>query len=90
MCRNIRALFNFEPPASDEEIQLAAVQFVRKVSGFSKPSAANAPACEAATAEIGAAVRRLLQSLATDAPTKDRVTEAAKGRSRAMKRYGAA
>ena len=89
MCRNIRTLHNFEPPATDEEIRASSVQYVRKVSGFNKPSSANAEAFERAVDEVAAATRRLLDSLVTTAPPKDRETEAAKARARAAKRYAA-
>ena len=88
MCRNIRPLFNFEPPATDDEIQAAALQFVRKISGTTKPSRANAEAFDRAVAEVAAASTRLLDSLVTTAPPKDRVVEALKARERAALRYG--
>jgi hypothetical protein len=88
MCRNIRTLFNFDPPATDEEIRAAAVQFVRKVSGFTHPSRANLAAFEQATDDIAAAARRLLGALETSSPARDRETEALKARERAQKRYG--
>lgn len=88
MCRNIRTLYNFEPPATDDEIQAAALQFVRKVSGFTKPSQANEVAFERAVGEVAAVVRDLLGVLVTSAPAKDREVEAAKARSRAQKRFG--
>ncbi len=88
MCRNIRPLYNFEPPASHEEVEAAALQFVRKISGFTKPSAANEEAFARAIAEVTAASTRLLNSLETTAPPKDRETEAAKRRAAAEKRYG--
>ena len=72
MCRNIRTLFNFEPPATEDEIRASALQFVRKLSGFNKPSQANAEAFDQAVEEVSAAARRLLQSLATNAPPRDR------------------
>ena len=87
MCRNIRTLFNFEPPASDDEIQAAALQFVRKVSGSNKPSLANVAAFERAVAEVSGSTRRLLHSLQTTAPTRDREIEAAKARARARERF---
>ena len=90
MCRNIRPLFNFEPPATDEEVRDAALQFVRKISGFTKPSQANAEAFDRAVEEITASSQRLLEALSTTAPPKDRETEAAKARARAQKRYAAA
>jgi hypothetical protein len=88
MCRNIQTLFNFEPPANDEEIQAAALQFVRKISGFNKPSRVNEAAFNAAVAEIAAASRRLLASLETTAPAKDRQVEAEKAKSRSARRFG--
>ena len=89
MCRNIRTLYNFEPPATDEEIRASAVQFVRKVSGFTKPSRANQEAFERAIDEVAGATRRLLSSLVTSALPRDREVEAAKARERARKRFGA-
>lgn len=82
MCRNIRTLFNFEPPASNEEIEAAARQFVRKVSGFSKPSRVNQEAFDRAVADITQATRRLMDSLTTNAPARDRAVEAARARAR--------
>jgi hypothetical protein len=90
MCRNIRTLYNFEPPATDEEIRAASVQYVRKISGFNKPSQANAEAFERAVEEVSAASARLLADLSTSAPPKDREVEAAKARARAQERYAAA
>jgi hypothetical protein len=87
MCRNIHPLFNFETPATEEEIRAAALQFVRKVSGFQKPSRANAAAFEAAVDSIAAASRSLLASLKTDAPPRNRAEEAAKARARAVRRF---
>jgi hypothetical protein len=87
MCRNIRSLFNFEPPVTEEEIHAAALQFVRKVSGFNKPSKANDAAFRAAVEEIAAASRRLLGSLETSAPPRNRAEEAAKARARAVLRF---
>ena len=87
MCRNIRPLHNFEPPATTEEIEAAALQYVRKVSGTTKPSQVNAAAFERAVAEVAEATARLLASLETTAPPKDREVEAAKARARAAKRY---
>jgi hypothetical protein len=87
MCRNIKPLFNFEPPVTDDEIQAAALQFVRKISGFNKPSQANAAAFAAAVDAIAAVSRQLLSSLETNAPPKDRAEEAAKARARAAERY---
>ena len=88
MCRNIRTLYNFEPPATSDEIEAAALQYVRKISGFTKPSAVNEAAFEAAIAEITVASTRLLESLETNAPAKDREIEAAKRRAAAVARYG--
>ena len=88
MCRNIRPLSNFEPTATDDEIQAAALQYVRKISGATKPSRVNADAFERAVAEIAEASSRLLDSLVTTAPPKDREIEAAKARERAALRYG--
>jgi hypothetical protein len=90
MCRNIHTLFNFEPPATDDEVRGAAVQYVRKVSGFTKPSQANEAAFEQAVEEVTAATRRLLAELVTTAPPKDREVEAARKRERAAKRFAAA
>ena len=87
MCRNIRILFNFEPPVTDDEIQAAALQFVRKVSGFNKPSLANEAAFQAAVEQIAATSRDLLLSLQTSAPPRNREVEAAKARARAAQRF---
>ncbi len=87
MCRNIRTLHNFEPPATRDEVQAAAVQYVRKISGSTKPSQANQEAFDQAVAEVTAATHRLLDSLTTSAPPKDRDVEAAKARARAEVRY---
>jgi hypothetical protein len=87
MCRNIKPLFNFEPPVTEDEIQAAAQQFVRKISGFNTPSNANEAAFRAAVAEISAAARTLLSSLETHAPPKNREEEAAKARTRAARRF---
>jgi hypothetical protein len=87
MCRNIRTLFNFEPPATEEEIRASALQFVRKLSGFAKPSRANEAAFNHAVDEVTEAARRLLQSLETASPARDREVEAAKARARARERY---
>jgi hypothetical protein len=87
MCRNIRPLSNFEPPASDEEIQAAALQYVRKISGTTRPSQANAEAFDRAVAEVAEVSARLLASLVTTAPPKDREVEAAKARARSAARY---
>ena len=89
MCRNIRPLHNFAPPATDTEVHDAALQYVRKVSGFTKPSAANAEAFELAIEEVAVATQRLLAGLVTNAPPKDREVEAAKARARAAQRYAA-
>ena len=88
MCRNIRPLFNFEPPATEEEINASALQFVRKVSGFTKPSHANAEAFDRAVEEVSEAARKLIFSLHSAAPPRDRETEARKARERARQRYG--
>ena len=88
MCRNIRTLFNFDPPATDEEIQAASLQFVRKLSGFNAPSRANEAAFNAAIDEVAAVARRLIDSLETTAPPKNRDAEAAKARARAAERFG--
>ena len=87
MCRNIRPLYHFDPPVSDEEVRAASLQFVRKVSGFTKPSAANQPAFERAVDEVSVVVHRLLDSLVTGAPPKNREVEAAKARARSAGRY---
>ena len=87
MCRNIRTLFNFEPPATDEEIRASALQFVRKLSGFAKPSRANEAAFNRAVDEVTETARRLLQSLETASPARNREVEAAKARARARERY---
>src|SRR5438045_3538400 len=87
MCRNIKTLFNFEPPATEDEIQASALQFVRKLSGFNKPSQAN-EAFDRAVAEVTASARRLLTSLHTHAPTRDRESEAEKARERSKLRFG--
>jgi hypothetical protein len=88
MCRNIRTLFNFEPPASEDEIRASAMQFVRKLSGFNKPSQVNAAAFDRAVEEVSDAARRLLASLATTAPARDRAVEAEKARARSAERFG--
>ena len=88
MCRNIRPLFNFEPPVTEDEVRAASLQFVRKISGFTKPSKANEPAFDQAVEEVAAAARRLVDSLVTTAPPRDRDIEAAKARARAAERYG--
>ena len=89
MCRNIRTLHNFEPPATDNEVRAAALQYVRKISGFTKPSRANAEPFERAVEAVAAASRELLAELSTAAPPKDREDEAAKARARAQRRYAA-
>ena len=89
MCRNIRPLFNFEPPATDEEVRSAALQYVRKISGFTKPSQANAEAFERAVDRVAEASMELLGELTTAAPPKDREVEAAKARARSAQRYAA-
>jgi len=88
MCRNIRTLFNFEPPASDEEVRASSVQFVRKLSGFHHPSKANAEAFDRAVEEVTAAARRLVDSLVTNAAPRDRQEVAALARARSAKRFG--
>jgi len=90
MCRNIKTLFNFEPPASEDEIQASALQFVRKLSGFNKPSQANETAFNHAVEEVSSAARRLLISLHTHAPARDREIEAEKARERSRLRFGQA
>ena len=90
MCRNIRNLHNFEPAATDEEIAASALQYVRKVSGFTKPSQANAEAFDAAVDEVSRVTRRLLGRLVSNAPPKNREEEAARARARAEKRFGPA
>ena len=88
MCRNIRTLHNFEPPATDDEVHAAALQYVRKVSGMTKPSAANAPTFEAAVAEVAHITQHLLEDLVTQAAPRDREIEAARARARNAARYG--
>ena len=88
MCRNIKTLFNFEPPASDEEIRAASLQFVRKLSGFHKPSASNQAAFDHAVDQIAVAAGEFLDSLTTNAPPRDREIEAAKARARSAERFG--
>jgi hypothetical protein len=88
MCRNIKTLFNFEPPASDDEVRAASLQFVRKLSGFNKPSKANAGAFEHAVEEVARVANALLDSLTTAAPPRDRDVEAARARERATQRFG--
>jgi hypothetical protein len=87
MCSNIKTLFNFEPPATEHEIQASAVQFVRKLSGFNKPSQANAEAFDRAVVEVAAAARRLLTALHTHAPARDREIEAEKAKERSRLRF---
>lgn len=89
MCRNIRTLYNFEPGASDEEVRAAALQYVRKISGFTQPSQANSDAFERAIDAVATASRELLDALVTSAPPKDREVEAAKARARAAQRFAA-
>ena len=89
MCRNIRTLYNFEPPATDDEVRAAALQYVRKISGFTKPSQANEEAFQRAVDEVTAVSARLLGELETKAPPKDRDVEAEKARARAAQRYAA-
>ncbi|MCP3387440.1 DUF2277 domain-containing protein [Bradyrhizobium sp. CCGB12] len=88
MCRNIKTLFNFEPPATEDEIHASALQFVRKLSGFNKPSQANEEVFERAVAEVSEAARRLLASLHTHSPARDRGVEAEKARERSRLRFG--
>ena len=90
MCRNIKTLFNFDPPATDEEIRAASLQFVRKLSGFNAPSKANEPAFNAAIDDVAKIARQLIDSLDTTAPPKNREEEAAKAKARAAERFGAA
>ena len=88
MCRNIRTLFNFEPPATDEEIRASALQFVRKLSGFARPSKVNEAAFDRAVDEVADAARRLFDSMAATRPPRDRETEAMKAKERARERFG--
>ena len=90
MCRNIRTLFNFEPPATEDEVRAASLQFVRKISGYHKPSRANEAAFDAAVEAVAREARTLLSSLETNAPPKNRAVEAAKARARVAKRFGGA
>jgi hypothetical protein len=90
MCRNIRTLFNFDPPATDAEIRASALQYVRKLSGFTRPSEANRVAFDRAVDEVAAATERLLYALVTRAPARDREVEAERARARAAQRYGTA
>jgi hypothetical protein len=87
MCRNIKPLFNFDPPATDEEIRASALQFVRKISGFTKPSQANEEIFDQAVAEVTAVARQLVDSLHTTAPAKNREEEAARAKERSLKRF---
>ncbi len=89
MCRNIRTLYNFDPPATEEEVQAAALQYVRKISGFQKPSQANAAAFERAVEQIASSSAELLEALVTSAAPRDREVEAAKARARAAERFAA-
>ena len=88
MCRNIKMLFNFDPPVTDEEVRAASLQYVRKISGFSKPSKANEAAFEAAIEEVTSASMRLMRSLETNAPARNREEEAAKAKARSAARFG--
>jgi hypothetical protein len=89
MCRNIRTLYNFDPPATDEEVRSAALQYVRKISGFTKPSAANQEAFDRAVEQVAHISQHLLEDLVTNAPPKDREVEAAKAKARSAARYAA-
>ncbi len=89
MCRNIKTLFNFDPPATDDEIQASSLQFVRKLSGFTKPSQANQAVFNQAVEEVTSVARQLIDSLVTNAPSRNRELEAAKARERAVARFGA-
>lgn len=88
MCRNIKTLYNFAPPATDDEVRAASLQFVRKLSGFNKPSQANEAAFERAVDDVAVAARVLLESLSTNAPPRDRGVEAEKARERSLARFG--
>jgi len=90
MCRNIRTLFNFDPPATDEEVRAASLQFVRKLSGFTKPSHANQAVFDQAIDDVAAVARRLVDSLVTQAPPRDRETVAARAREQSARRFGSA
>ena len=90
MCRNIKTLFNFDPPATDEEVRAASLQFVRKLSGFARPSKANEAVFDRAVDRVAEAAHELLDALVTTAPPRDRETEAAKARARAAERFSAA
>jgi hypothetical protein len=87
MCRNIKTLFNFDPPATTDEVQASAIQFVRKLSGFTKPSQANQAAFDLAVERVAAATQEMLNSLVTNAPARDRETEAARAKARASRRF---
>lgn len=89
MCRNIRTLFNFDPPVTDEEVRAASLQFVRKITGFHKPSKANEASFQTAVDEVASISKRLLNALQTTAPPRDREEEAAKAKARAAQRFGA-
>ena len=89
MCRNIKTLYNFDPPATSDEVQASALQFVRKLSGFNKPSNANEEAFDLAVERVAAAAQEMLNSLVTNAPPRDRESEAAKARARSAERFGA-
>ncbi|MFC5703372.1 DUF2277 domain-containing protein [Cohnella faecalis] len=89
MCRNIKTLFNFEPPATEEEVRAASLQFVRKLSGFNEPSKANGEAFELAVQEVAEAARKLLDSLVTQAPSRNREIEIERARAKSIKRFGA-
>jgi hypothetical protein len=89
VCRNIKTLFNFDPPVTEDEVRAASLQFVRKISGFNKPSKANEQAFDEAVNEVAAISTRLLRSLETTAPPKNREEEAARARARALERFGA-
>lgn len=88
MCRNIKTLFNFDPPATDDEIHASSLQFVRKLSGFTKPSKVNEEVFNLAVEEVAMSARKLIDSLSTNAPSRDREVEAAKARARAAQRFG--
>ena len=90
MCRNIKTLFNFEPPATEDEVRAASLQFVRKISGFTHPSQANEAAFDRAVDEVTTVAQRLLEALVTNSPASDREIEAAKARARAAQRFGSA
>lgn len=90
MCRNIKTLFNFEPPATDEEVRASALQFVRKLSGFNKPSTSNEQAFDTAIDEVCAAARKLIDSLVTAAPSRDRTLVVARAKARSVARFGGA